>query len=80
MKRINYYNSMFYLKFALYRFGKYICTILIRSDSEIYIFFSQVNKKLFSEENKVPRTLFEAKKVAGSTTYKQSQQYKCVVL
>ena len=27
-------------------------------------------KKLFSEENKVPRTLFEARKVAGSATYK----------
>ena len=29
--------------------------------------------KLFSEENKVPGTLFEAKKVAGSATYKQSK-------
>ena len=28
--------------------------------------------KLFSEENKDSRTLFEAWKVAGSTTYKQS--------
>ena len=29
--------------------------------------------KLFSEENKVPRTLFEARKVAGSATRKQSK-------
>ena len=36
------------------------------------IFFSHkwINK-LFSEENKVPRTLFEARKAAGSTKYKQ---------
>ena len=26
-----------------------------------------------SEENKVPRTLFEVRNVAGSTTYKQSK-------
>ena len=30
-------------------------------------------KKRFSDENKVLRTLFEAGKVAGSATYKQSQ-------
>ena len=29
--------------------------------------------KLFSEENKIPRTLFEARKVAGPTAYKQSK-------
>ena len=29
--------------------------------------------KLVSEENKVPRTLLEARKVAGSATYKQSK-------
>ena len=29
--------------------------------------------KLFSEENKFPKTLFEARKVAGSTTYKQNK-------
>ena len=29
--------------------------------------------KLLLEENKVPRTLFEARKVAGSATYKHSQ-------
>ena len=27
--------------------------------------------KLYSEENKVPRSLFEARQVAGSATYKQ---------
>ena len=30
--------------------------------------------KLFSEENKVPRTLFEARKLAGSAIYKQSKR------
>ena len=32
--------------------------------------------KLFTEENKV---LFEARKVAGSTTYTQSKQYEIVL-
>ena len=35
-------------------------------------FFYLINKLLF-EENKVPRTLFEVWKMAGSATYKQSQ-------
>ena len=34
-------------------------------------------KKLFSEENKLPRTLFDARKVAGSATYKQSSMKSC---
>ena len=38
--------------------------------------FGQINK-LFSEENKVPRILFEARKVAGSATYKQSKMKLC---
>ena len=42
-------------------------------------FFHKWIKKLFSEENKVPRTLFEARKVAGSAKYKQSK-WNCVVL
>ena len=29
--------------------------------------------ELFSEEKKVPRTLFEAQRVAGSATYKQKE-------
>ena len=34
-----------------------------------------------SEENKVPGTLFEARKVAGSAKYKQSKTVRiCVVL
>ena len=37
--------------------------------------------KLFSEEYQVPRTLFEAGKVTGSATYKQSKTvWNCVVL
>ena len=37
--------------------------------------------KLFSEENKVPRTLFEGRKVAGSATYKQNKTvWSCVIL
>ena len=36
--------------------------------------------KVFSEENQFPRTLIEARKAAGSTTYKQSKTvYNCVV-
>ena len=31
---------------------------------------------MFSEENKVPRTLSEARMVAGSTTYKHSETVK----
>ena len=34
---------------------------------KILIFSITINN-LFSEENKVPRTLFEAKKVSGSAT------------
>ena len=36
----------------------------------IYLFHNFI-KKLLSEENKVPGTLFEARNVAGSATYKQ---------
>ena len=46
----------------------------------MYLFHKWMNK-LFSEENKVPRILFEARKVAGSATYKQSETvWNCVVL
>ena len=38
----------------------------------MYFFHRRINK-LFSEENKVSRTLFEAREVAGSATYKQSK-------
>ena len=34
-------------------------------------FFNWIDK-LFSEENKVPRRLFDTRKVAESATYKQS--------
>ena len=48
-------------------------------NSEIYIFFHNRIKKLFSEENQVPRTLFEARKVAGPAKYKQSETlWDCV--
>ena len=40
--------------------------------SKIFVLHNWINQ-LFSEENKVPRTLFEAKKVAGSATYEQSK-------
>ena len=35
--------------------------------------FQKWINKLFSEENKVPRMLFEAKLVAGSATYEQRE-------
>ena len=38
----------------------------------MYFFSITEKNKLFSEENKILRTLFEARKVAGSATYKQS--------
>ena len=38
----------------------------------ISFFYMWINKP-FSEENKVPRTLFEARQVAGSATYNQSE-------
>ena len=34
-------------------------------------------KKLSAEEDKVPRTVFEAWKVAGSATYKYSMELGC---
>ena len=44
-----------------------------------YKFFHEWINKLFSEENQV-RTLFEARKVAGSAIYKQSKtEWNCVV-
>ena len=50
------------------------------TNSDLFIFPNWTNK-LFSEENKVSRTLFEARKVAGSATYKQSKtELNCVVL
>ena len=36
---------------------------------EYLVFLNWINK-LFSEEYKVPRTLFEARMMAGSATYK----------
>ena len=36
--------------------------------------------KLFSEENEVPRTTFQARKVAGSATYEQNSMKKCCPL
>ena len=45
-----------------------------------YVLFHNWVNKLFSEENKVLRTLFEARKVAGSATSKQSKTaWKCLV-
>ena len=47
----------------------------------MFIFFHNWVNKLFSVGNKVPRTLFEARKVAGSATCKQSKTVlNCVVL
>ena len=47
----------------------------------MYILFPYWIDKLFSEENKIHRSLFEAGNVAGSATYKQSKTvWNCVVL
>ena len=46
-------------------------------DTQKYLSFPSLNK----HENKVPRTLFEARKVAGSAKYKQSETVRaCVFL
>ena len=37
-------------------------------------------KDLFSEENKVPRTLFEARNAAGSATHKQMKTVRKFVV
>ena len=46
------------------------------SNSQMFVFFLNWINKLFSEENKVPKTLFEARKLAGSATYKQWNSMK----
>ena len=48
------------------------------TNSKTFIFFHKWINKLFSEEDKVPTTLFEARKVAGSAKYKQIKQYEIV--
>ena len=46
-----------------------------------FFFFHNWINKLFSEENNVLKTLFEAREVAGSGKYKQSKTvWNCVVL
>ena len=49
--------------------------------NEVIIQTHNWNDKLFSEENKVLRTLSEAREMAGSAKYKQSKTvWNCVVL
>ena len=47
-------------------------------NTDVYLFHNWINK-LFSKENKVPSTLFEARKLAGSVNYKQVKQYEIVL-
>ena len=52
---------------------------MIQTLTQLFFFYDW--NKLFSEENQVPETLFEVRKVAGSATYKQSTTlWNCVVL
>ena len=51
-------------------FSTYIINEVIIIQSWRYLLLPQLINKLLSEENKVPRTLFEARKVAGSATCK----------
>ena len=46
--------------------------LIIQTQINIYICFHNWINKLFSEENEVPVMLFEAGRVAGSATYRQS--------
>ena len=61
---------------------KFKLGFVIFTGKKKYLSFPYWGKsELFSEENKVPRTLFEARKVAGSATYKQSETVlNCAVL
>ena len=52
--------------------GEYFCKAL-------YVFFHKWINKLLLGEKRVPRTLSEAWKVAGSTTYKKVKQYDIVL-
>ena len=63
-------GNSFKVKGALCSFGEEIQTQNYEIIMQILFIFS-INK-LFSEENKVPGTQFEARKVAGSATCKQS--------
>ena len=52
----------------------------LKGHRNIYSFHKLINK-LLSEEYKVPRTLFEAGKVAGSATYKQNKTvFNCAII
>ena len=68
------------MTFQTQNFNIYNVNKVIIQTQNIYLIHKWVNK-LFSEENKVPRTLYEARKVAGSATYKQSKvkQYEIVL-
>ena len=73
----NVVRHVYRLKGALRSFWEEIHT---NSEIKKKIIHNWINK-LFSEENKVPRTLFEARKLAESATYKQSKTaWNCVVL
>ena len=56
-------------------------SLMINGNKISNIYFYYWIDKLFLEENKVPRKLFDARKVAGSATYKQSKTlWNCVIL
>ena len=68
-------GQYYFFKGELCRFGKQNSNSKYLQGNEViiqnWLLFPLVKKKSCSEENKVPRTLFEAKKVAGSTKYTQ---------
>ena len=66
------------LKGALCSFGEIQTQIFFLKLRNIYFFHNWINK-MFSKENKVTRTLSEARKVAGSAKYKQVQHHEIML-
>ena len=63
-----------------------LCSFVVQTqDFDIYnindVIIQTWKSELFSKDNKVPRTQFEARKVVGYATYKQSKTvWNCVIL
>ena len=73
------------VKWALCSFEEFILTqnfnIYSVNDNDCFFFSPRLNNQAVVRGNKIHRTLFEAKKVAGSAAYKQGKTvWNCVVL
>ena len=70
-QKVRYYRI--YIKGALCSFGEEIHICEVTTITLILISIITWRNKLFSEEKKVPRSLLEARKLAGSATYEPSK-------